>query len=131
MPRPILGYNKSQLERMRATGQLSVFWEQRKLRTELRAALTKYVDKIRDNISCKHCGAKQYRARGHCHVVWHHPDEDGHLGRVNNLILAFASIAEIDAEIDRCVPLCNSCHGKEHGRMKRETASFGQGEITP
>jgi hypothetical protein len=43
----------------------------------------------------------------------------GHLGRVNNLIEALASIAKIEAEIARCVPLCKSCHAKEHERMRR------------
>ena len=104
--------------RMERTGQLPAFQEQQQLRVALRAALKKYVDVARDGVCCLHCGAAQRRAYGHCNVIWHHPDNDGHLGRVSDLVRACATIAEIDTEIARCVPLCNSCHMKEHSPIR-------------
>jgi hypothetical protein len=88
-----------------------------KLRKELKAALTRYVAEVRLELTCSICEDPDER------IVWHHPNGDGHLGRVSDLVSAVATIEEIDAEIARCVPLCGSCHAREHGRMDLERYS--------
>ena len=87
--------------------------KQQRLRLELRAALKEYVAVIRAQISCQICGAEQGPYHPN-YVIWHHPNGDGHLGRYSDLVLACATIEEIDAEIARCIPLCISCHIKVH-----------------
>lgn len=111
-----LPLSRIEAERLERAGQLETFLEQRQFRVALRSALQKYVDRERDRLLCQHCGVpNSWRSR----VIWHHPDNDGHLGRVTDLVNALATIERIDAEIARCVPLCHSCHSKEHIRMRQ------------
>ena len=106
---------KTEVERLERADQLKTFLEQRHLRSGLRLALKKYVDRERERLLCQHCGAAHSVREK---IIWHHPDNDGHLGRVSGLVYACATIKQIDAEIGRCVPLCRSCHDKEHRRMR-------------
>ena len=70
-----------------------------------------------------------------CAMTWshvihlHHPDNDGHLGNVWTLVKALSPIEEIDAEIARCEPLCNSCHKKHHNNKESAArrAKLGEG----
>jgi hypothetical protein len=74
---------------------------------------------MRIRMRCAHCGAKQRRKDSGMkyRVIWHHPNNDGHLGRIDDLVGAIAPVEQLMAEIERCVPLCRSCHTKEHRRM--------------
>lgn len=106
---------RDKAERLKQAGQFEVNLEQRKLRAALKRALKKYVDHERSKLACAHCGKPQDKWL--CAVILHHPDNDGHKGRVGDLVNACAAVEQIDAEIARCVPLCGSCHSKEHMRM--------------
>jgi hypothetical protein len=83
---------------------------------------TKYLRELYARLVCAHCGAPQSTCgRGdQPNVILHHPNGDGHLLRRAKDIPAddLNWIACIDAEVARCVPLCRSCHGKEHDRMR-------------
>jgi hypothetical protein len=78
----------------------------------------RYVRELYDRLVCAHCGATKRSPRVK-RMVLHHPDNDGHLGRVNDIKPRDPDWKErIDAEVARCVPLCGSCHSKEHERQR-------------
>jgi hypothetical protein len=73
---------------------MSAEWARQKL-------LAQHVEAVRGRISCTHCGTKQRRCpptrghgRGRHYVVLHHPNGDGHLGRVDDLVRANAAIEQ-------------------------------------
>lgn len=59
---------------------------------------------------CAHCGGGPIEWHAEYHVT--KPN-----ARVHSLAAQGASIARIEAELERCVPLCRSCHMKEDGRL--------------
>lgn len=79
-----------------------------------------FVDAANARTVCAHCGAQP--------IEWHNP-EHVLLGRQLMRISAMASTTRtteaIQAEMDRCTPLCRRCHMVEDGRMKRFVEAGG------
>lgn len=62
---------------------------------------------------CAHCGGQP--------VEWHNPEHvelQRKMFRVSNLVASRFPISKIQAEIDRCTPLCRRCHMREDGRLR-------------
>ena len=88
-----------------------------------RATNRAYVDSVNARTVCAHCGAQP--------IEWHNPEhvelnrQDWRIGRMVNLP---RSIAAIQAEMDRCTPLCRRCHMAEDGRLGAFSAKGQPGE---
>jgi hypothetical protein len=83
--------------------------------------MTRYLRELYKRLVCAHCGKPQSMTRGGGpQVILHHPDGNGDRGRVSqiNNKSTRAGQARIRAEVRRCNPLCRSCHGIEHERMR-------------
>jgi deoxycytidylate deaminase len=80
-------------------------------RPEARRIATAFVEAVAAKTYCAHCGAQP--------VEWHHPEhpEKPHF-RVSSLRAQGNTIARIQREMDRCTPLCRSCHMREDGRLE-------------
>jgi hypothetical protein len=79
----------------------------------------RYLRELYEKLICQHCGKPQSISNQQHQVILHHPNCDGDLGCVGNIYADDPNwMARIDAEVARCVPLCRSCHGKEHERMR-------------
>jgi Zn finger protein HypA/HybF involved in hydrogenase expression len=77
------------------------------------APAKRHVREIRKRTVCAHCGKQP--------VHFHHPEVDGNnQNRVSALVAYGATTERIDEEIARCIPLCPSCHSKEHARLAKE-----------
>lgn len=71
-----------------------------------------FVGEINARTFCSHCGAQP--------IEWHNPEhvlQGKHHQRISKLVYQGRSRAFIQAEIDRCTPLCRRCHMVEDGRM--------------
>jgi hypothetical protein len=91
---------------------------------------TRYLRELYERLVCAHCGKNQWHGatwwmlrlkhpKRPYQIILHHPDGDGDLGRVGNIPASDPNWkARIDAEVARCMPLCWSCHGKEHERLR-------------
>lgn len=77
----------------------------------VRARNKAYVDAVRARTFCAECGAQP--------IDWHNDEHvaDGKR-RIGNMVTGY-SIAAIQAEIDRCTPLCRRCHAALDRRMYR------------
>ncbi len=76
-----------------------------------REIATVYVDLVNSMTDCLHCGGNP--------IEWHHDDHPVYPNaRVSSLRAQGASISRIQQEMDRCVPLCRSCHMREDGRTE-------------
>jgi hypothetical protein len=91
-------------------------------------AMTGYLRELYERLVCAHCGKNQWhgatwwmtRPKRPYQIMLHHPDGDGDLGRAWGIPAEDPNWkARIRAEVARCVPLCRSCHGKEHVRMSK------------
>lgn len=85
-----------------------------------RARNKKFVDEVNANILCAHCGAQP--------IEWHNPDHvnmNRQHFRISNMVVNGRAIAAIQAEMERCTPLCRRCHMAEDGRMKQFVAAAG------
>lgn len=63
---------------------------------------------------CAHCSKQP--------IEWHNPEHvllGRQLHRIGKLVASTSSISTIQAEIDRCTPLCRRCHMIEDGRMRQ------------
>lgn len=73
-----------------------------------------HVDTIREKLKCSSCGLPHSVSP----IEFHHDD---HLEyperRVSRLVTYGVSLAEIDLEISKCLPLCRSCHQILDGRL--------------
>lgn len=81
-----------------------------------------HLQALRDKTPCSRCQklfAGQDGVRG---IQWHHPfGVQVPENRVSQMAAAGDSIQEIDEEIERCLPVCASCHMRYvHGSKKRE-----------
>jgi hypothetical protein len=94
---------------------------------------TRYLRELYARLVCAHCGKPQSTCGkyGHHNVILHHPNGDGHLSRRVGEIPTDEPnwMAQIDAEAARCVPLCRSCHQKEHDRMRVAAGGRSKREI--
>lgn len=78
----------------------------------IRARNREFVAEIRQRTVCAHCGAQP--------IDWHNPDHVNPgqgIRRIGNMISGNYTTASIQAEIDRCTPLCRRCHMREDGRL--------------
>ena|SRR5688572_17010727 len=71
-----------------------------------------YMDEVNDKTICKNCGGWP--------VEWHNPDHI-HEGknRIGNMVSNGIRVESIQEELDKCIPLCRSCHMKEDGRLDK------------
>jgi len=79
-----------------------------------RARNKAFVHAINARTVCAHCGAQP--------VEWHNPEHvirNRSSYRIGSLASRTVSIATIQAEMDRCTPLCRRCHMAEDGRLAR------------
>ena len=73
-----------------------------------------FVNEVNARTVCAHCGKQS--------VEWHSPE---HVApgrgyrRIANMARANYTTAQIQAEMDRCTPLCRRCHMAEDGRLER------------
>lgn len=85
-----------------------------------RARNQEFVANVNARTFCAHCAAQP--------IEWHNPDHvnlnrQGY--RISNMTWKGRAIATIQAEMDRCTPLCRRCHMAEDGRMKHFVAAAG------
>jgi hypothetical protein len=72
-----------------------------------------FVQDLNARTLCAHCGVQP--------IEWHNPehvDLNRQHFRISALVAGGSPIAAIEAEIERCTPLCRRCHMIEDGRMK-------------
>jgi hypothetical protein len=78
-------------------------------RAERRRVATAYVEAVNANTVCADCGGGP--------IEWHHPDHPSQPNsRVSSLRAQGATVERIRREMERCTPLCRSCHMKADGR---------------
>ena len=76
-----------------------------------RQVATKFVEAVNAVTFCARCGKQP--------IEWHHDDHPGKPNdRVSSLRTQGASLARIKAEMDKCEPVCRSCHMRLDGRAK-------------
>lgn len=92
--------------------------QNRAFRQRQREKNVAYVREINEKTVCAHCGAQP--------IEWHNP-EHVTLGRaayrISNMVWHPRSVVAIQAEIERCTPLCRRCHMEEDGRLVAIAAS--------
>ena len=70
-----------------------------------------YVAQKRTEAVCG-CGSKD-------RIHFHHVKEDGtQKTKLSAAASSLWSLARIDAELAKCIPLCHSCHMEEHARTR-------------
>lgn len=78
---------------------------------EAKRLAREYVDATRASTYCAHCGGQP--------IEWHHDD---HLTNENQRVARLTAlgfpIERIRQEIEKCTPLCRSCHMREDGRLE-------------
>lgn len=76
-----------------------------------------YVAAVRAKTFCRLCGLQP--------VEWHNTEhEQEPLRRIANMVNRGCTAVRIQAEIDRCDPLCRRCHMALDGRTKNLKAAF-------
>ena len=78
-----------------------------------RAESAAFVAALNPRTMCAHCGAQP--------IEWHNPEhveQNRQRFRISTMAGKGASIEAIQAELDRCTPLCRRCHMAEDGRLK-------------
>lgn len=78
-----------------------------------RAAAQAFLADIKPQTFCAHCGAQP--------IDWHNPEDIERHRRhfqIGFMASSGRTIAAIQAEIARCIPLCRRCHMIEDGRMR-------------
>ena len=87
-------------------------WDRRRWLEAARARNRTFVDEVNARTVCAHCGGQP--------IEWHNPE---HVAlnrqgfRISSMRAAGVSIRRIQAEMDRCTPLCRRCHMIEDGRL--------------
>ena len=77
-----------------------------------RARNRAFVDEVNARTGCVHCGAQP--------IEWHNPEHverNRKAFRISSMRASGVSIEGIQAEMDRCTPLCRRCHMAEDGRL--------------
>lgn len=85
-----------------------------------RARNRAFVAEVNARTVCAHCGGQP--------IEWHNP-EHVELNRQHfriSVLQHTASIATIQAEMDRCTPLCRRCHMAEDGRLEKFPPRVGE-----
>lgn len=79
-------------------------------RVRNREIATAFLAELNARTVCQVCGGQP--------IEWHHEDHPGQPNaRVSSLRTQGLSLERIQREIDRCTPLCRSCHMREDGRL--------------
>ena len=87
-----------------------------------RAIATEFVSSVNSKTFCAYCGKQP--------IEWHHADHPNQPNaRVSSLRTQGASITRIQLEMDRCTPLCRTCHMIEDNRMANLTGVYKKGVI--
>ena len=97
---------------------------QKQRRIECREIATAFVNEVNARTVCAECGDQP--------VEWHNDDHPEYPNkRVSSLRTQGASIQRIQAEMDRCTPLCRLCHMKADGRLDalRSSQPHQKGQI--
>lgn len=72
-----------------------------------------FVAEVNARTVCAHCGRQP--------IEWHNPEHATVPGRasyrISNMASAGRTVADIQAEMARCTPLCRRCHMAEDGRL--------------
>lgn len=71
-----------------------------------------FVSEVNARTTCAQCGAQP--------IEWHNPEHvelNRELFRIGSLVYRAKNIGEIQAEMDRCTPLCRRCHMAADGRF--------------
>jgi hypothetical protein len=80
----------------------------------LRSEGLAFMAEVKARTVCAQCGGDR--------IEWHNP-EHVEMNRQNFRIGAMVwrgyTVKDIQAELDRCTPLCRRCHMKEDGRMRK------------
>lgn len=82
-------------------------------RAARRARAISFVAEVNARTVCAHCGAQP--------IEWHNPEHvelNRQHFRISAMVAGARSPRAIQAEMDRCTPLCRRCHMLEDGRMK-------------
>lgn len=96
-----------------------------------------YIKALYENLICAHCGASRNSMGGgprgrRGHVLLHHPRCDGDTVTRLTAIPADAPdlVVRLLIEAANCVPLCPSCHRKEHNRIAALGVDWHRGVST-
>jgi hypothetical protein len=78
----------------------------KRLRTNARRdTIREWFREYKQSQVCAHCGFADYRA-----ITFHHTDPAGKEFEVSSMVSIGSSIARIQAELAKCIPLCANCH---------------------
>lgn len=80
-----------------------------------RARNKQFSDDLKKRLSCLDCGNSDYRV-----LHFHHVEKKDKI--VSVLVASGCSIARIQAEIDKCVPLCANCRIIRHYKEDTKAA---------
>lgn len=72
-----------------------------------------FVDDVNARTRCAHCGDQPVEWHNPAHVI---PGQKGY--RISNMASGGRANHLIQAEMDRCIPLCRRCHMREDGRFQ-------------
>lgn len=73
-----------------------------------------FITEVNARTTCAHCGIQP--------IEWHNPEHvlpGRALYRIGHMVRTVRAIAAIQAELDRCTPLCRRCHMIEDGRLRK------------
>lgn len=76
-----------------------------------------WFNQIKENLICNDCGF-EFKGRPEC-CDFHHTDPKTKLGNVGRMVNFGAGKNSIQAEIDKCLPLCVNCHRTLHFGKKQ------------
>jgi hypothetical protein len=66
---------------------------------------------LKKSLSCAQCGFSDYRA-----IEFHHPDGEEKDFAIGTMLKDNRSVAAVEREIAKCIPLCANCHRIMHYR---------------
>jgi hypothetical protein len=85
----------------------------RESRMIARARAQAFVNEVNRRMVCARCGAQPIEWHNPSHII---PGQKGY--RISNMASGGRANRLIQAEMDRCTPLCRRCHMAEDGRIR-------------
>jgi 5-methylcytosine-specific restriction endonuclease McrA len=77
-----------------------------------------FMYKFKSELVCSHCGISTTKLHFH-HIIPRVPGDGQRL--ISSIgIITPKSIAKLEKELKKCIPLCSSCHKKHHNTNKGE-----------
>lgn len=93
----------------------------------LLAHQAQYLHQIYAQLVCAHCDVVQSKKHNRYVVVLHHPNNDGHLGRADDILADDPNwFASVDAEVARCLPLLSAKTPEEKARIVEKARATRQ-----